>query len=126
VMRSLVCLAFCLVLFLLCLTAEASHHSSTCCLKTSKGRIQKNKVLSYTVQKAGVCPINAIVLLTVRRKIRCFEPDSEWIKEIIKTVDQKKTTQQNSDPKALPSQNAKRQKKNNKGNRRRQKNQKKF
>uniref|UniRef100_A0A8C2GEV6 Chemokine interleukin-8-like domain-containing protein n=1 Tax=Cyprinus carpio TaxID=7962 RepID=A0A8C2GEV6_CYPCA len=109
VMRSLVCLAFCLVLFLLCLTAEASHHSSTCCLKTSKGRIQKNKVL-----------------LTVRRKIRCFEPDSEWIKEIIKTVDQKKTTQQNSDPKALPSQNAKRQKKNNKGNRRRQKNQKKF
>ncbi|XP_016097675.1 C-C motif chemokine 20-like [Sinocyclocheilus grahami] len=118
-MRSLVCLSFCLVLFLLCLTAEASHRSSTCCLKTSKDRIHKNRVVSYTVQKAGVCPINAIVLLTIKRKIRCFDPDSEWIKEI---MDQKKMT----DPKALPSQNAKRQKKNNKGKRRRQKNQKKF
>ncbi|XP_026057557.1 eotaxin-like [Carassius auratus] len=121
-MRSLVCLLFCLVLFLLCLTAEASHLSSTCCLRTSKDRIHKNRVLSYTVQRAGVCPINAIVLLTVGRKIRCFDPDSEWIKKIIRTVDQKKTT----DPKALPSQNAKRRNKNNKGKRRRQKNKNTF
>ncbi len=36
--------------------------------------------------------------------MKCFDSDSEWIKEIMRTVDQKK---QNSDPKALPSQNAK-------------------
>ncbi|XP_058621941.1 C-C motif chemokine 32b.3 [Onychostoma macrolepis] len=125
-MRSLVCLPFCLVLFLLCLTAEASHRSSTCCLRTSKDRIHKNRVLSYTVQRAGVCPINAIVLSTIHGKIRCFDPDSEWIKEIMRMVDQKEQTPQNSDPKALPSQNAKRQKKNNKGKRSRRKNENKF
>ncbi|XP_043082712.1 C-C motif chemokine 32b.3 [Puntigrus tetrazona] len=123
-MRSLVCFLFCMVLFLLCLTAEASQSTPNCCLKTSKGRIPKNRVLDYTVQKAGVCPINAIVLLTKREKMKCFDPDSEWIKEIIRTVEQKKLTQ-NSDPKASPSQNVKRQKKNNKGKKRRRKNQKK-
>ncbi len=59
-------------------------------------------------------------LLTIHGKMKCFDSDLEWIKEIMRTVDQKK---QNSDPKALPRQNAKRQKNNNKGKRRRQKNQ---
>uniref|UniRef100_A0A673HVU6 Chemokine interleukin-8-like domain-containing protein n=1 Tax=Sinocyclocheilus rhinocerous TaxID=307959 RepID=A0A673HVU6_9TELE len=79
--------------------AETSQRPSACCLQTSKNRISINRVLSYTVQKAGVCPINAIVLLTVGRKIRCFDPDSEWIKAIMRMVDQKKRTKQNSDPK---------------------------
>ncbi|XP_026093261.1 eotaxin-like [Carassius auratus] len=88
-MRSLVCLPFCLVMFLFCLIAETSQQPSTCCLQTSKKRIPMNRVLSYTVQEAGVCHISAIVLFTVRQKIRCIDPDSEWIKDLMRTVDQK-------------------------------------
>ncbi|XP_050953928.1 C-C motif chemokine 32b.3 [Labeo rohita] len=115
-MRSLDCLPFCLVLFLFCLTAETSQLSSHCCLTTGKEKLPARRVIDYTVQKAGVCPINAIVFLTVRRKIKCADSNSDWVKDVMKKVDQKK---------ALSSQNAKRQKKNNKGKRRRQKNQKK-
>uniref|UniRef100_A0A8C2G704 Chemokine interleukin-8-like domain-containing protein n=3 Tax=Cyprinus carpio TaxID=7962 RepID=A0A8C2G704_CYPCA len=112
IMNSLACLPFCLVLFLFCLIAETSQRPSACCLKTSEDRISIKRVLGYTVQEAGVCPINAIVLLTVGRKIRCFDPDLEWIKDIMRMVDQngQKRPKQNSDSRALLSQNAKRQK----------------
>ncbi|XP_077100189.1 C-C motif chemokine 32b.3 [Siphateles boraxobius] len=117
-MRSLVCLPFCLVLFLLCRTAETSQRSLNCCLKTGNNRISKDRVVDYSVQKAGVCPINAIVLWTKKSKAKCCDPDSEWIKEIMRMVDQKKMSKQNSDPKASPpSQNGRRKK----GNGRKQK-----
>lgn len=41
--------------------AETSQRPSACCLKTSEDRISIKRVLGYTVQEAGVCPINAIV-----------------------------------------------------------------
>uniref|UniRef100_A0A671N4S5 Chemokine interleukin-8-like domain-containing protein n=1 Tax=Sinocyclocheilus anshuiensis TaxID=1608454 RepID=A0A671N4S5_9TELE len=86
--------------------AETNQRPSACCLQTSKNRIPINRVLSYTVQKAGVFIVvcykcqDVVILLTVGRKIRCFDPDSEWIKDIMRMVDQKTRTKQNSDPKA--------------------------
>ncbi|XP_051538130.1 C-C motif chemokine 20-like [Myxocyprinus asiaticus] len=105
-MKPIVCLPVCLVLFLFCITAVTSKPSSNCCLKTSNKRIHKNKVVDYTIQRAGLCPINAIVLLTEKRKARCSDPDSAWIKNIMAMVDQRKMQpNQNSDPKDLQSQN---------------------
>ncbi|XP_073686455.1 C-C motif chemokine 32b.3 [Garra rufa] len=115
-MRSLACLPFCLGLFLFCLIAETSQLSSHCCLTTGKETISANRVMDYTIQKAGVCPINAIVLLTVRRKIKCVDADADWIKGVMRKVDQKK---------AMQSQNGKRQNKHRRGKGRKQKNQKK-
>ncbi|KAL1248502.1 hypothetical protein QQF64_021820 [Cirrhinus molitorella] len=89
-MRFLFCLPFCLVLFLFCLIAETSQHRSTCCLQARKNRTPLNRVLCYTVQKAGVCPISAIVLLTKGGKAKCVDPDSDWIKDV---MDQKKILQ---------------------------------
>jgi len=36
---------------------------------------------------------------------KCCNPDSKWTKDIMEVVDQKKMSQQNSDPKVSPSQN---------------------
>ncbi|XP_056105149.1 C-C motif chemokine 32b.3 isoform X2 [Rhinichthys klamathensis goyatoka] len=104
-MRSLVYLPVCLVLFLLCRTAETSQRSLNCFLKTSNCRINKDRVVDYRVQNAGVCAINAIVLWIKKGKAKCCDPDSEWTKDIMKMVDQKKMSKQNSDPKASPRQN---------------------
>ncbi|XP_067291572.1 C-C motif chemokine 32b.3 [Pseudorasbora parva] len=116
-MRSLVCLPICLVLFLLCLTAETRLPSPNCCLKTNNCRIPEHKVVGYRVQKAGVCQINAIILWTKRGKGMCCDPDSEWTKNITRMVDLKKLPKQNSDPKASPSQ----KRKNRKGHKQKKK-----
>ncbi|KAK9953171.1 hypothetical protein ABG768_017189 [Culter alburnus] len=112
-MRSLVCLPFCLVLILLCRTSETSQRSLNCCLKTGNERIPVNRVVDYAVQTAGLCPINAIVLWTTKGKAKCYEPGSEWIKCVMSKVDQKKMSKETSDPTASPSQN--RKQKNGKG-----------
>ncbi|XP_039540907.1 C-C motif chemokine 32b.3 [Pimephales promelas] len=102
-MRSLVYLPFCLVLFLLCRTAETSQRSSNCCLKTFNCRINKDRVVDYRVQNAGVCAVSAIVLRIKQSKTKCCNPDSKWTKDIMEVVDQKKMSKQNSDPKVSPS-----------------------
>nr|AXF84136.1 chemokine ligand 32b [Ctenopharyngodon idella] len=107
-MRSLVCLPFCLVLFLLCCTSEASQRSLNCCLKTGNEKINFNRVVDYADQKAGLCPIDAVVLWTTKGKAKCYEPGSEWIKCIKSKVDQKKMSKQTSDPTASLSQKGKR------------------
>ncbi|XP_048030785.1 C-C motif chemokine 32b.3 [Megalobrama amblycephala] len=112
-MRSLVCLPFCLVLFLFCHTSETSQRSLNCCLKTGTDKIPDNRVVDYADQKAGLCPINAVVLWTTRGKAKCYEPGSEWIECIKSKVDQKKMSKQTSDPTAVLSQNKKQ--KNGKG-----------
>ncbi|KAK7123568.1 hypothetical protein R3I93_021865 [Phoxinus phoxinus] len=81
---------------------ETSQRSLNCCLKTGSNRVSKNRVVDYRVQTAGVCPINAIVLWIKKGKAKCYEPDSEWIKEIMRMVDQKRMSS--------PSQNGRKRK----------------
>ncbi|XP_051542536.1 C-C motif chemokine 20-like [Myxocyprinus asiaticus] len=114
-MKPIVCLPFCMALFLFCFTTVTSKPSSNCCLKTSNKRIPKNKVVDYTIQRAGLCHINAIVLLTEKRKARCYDPNSAWIKKVTAMVNRRKMQpNQNSDPKGLQRQKNRntRQKKN--------------
>ncbi|XP_067234853.1 C-C motif chemokine 8-like [Chanodichthys erythropterus] len=89
-MRALLCLLFCLVLFLLCRTRETWQRSLNCCLKTGTDKIPVNRVVDYAVQTAGLCPIDAIILLTTRGKVKCYDPGSKRIKYIMRKVDQKK------------------------------------
>ncbi|XP_056307077.1 C-C motif chemokine 32b.3 [Danio aesculapii] len=110
-MSSTISFPFCLALFLLCFNAATSLRLN-CCLSTSKINIPMKKVVDYTVQKAGICPIDAIILSTVKGKRICCDPNTEWIKKAMRKVDQKKLRQQNSDLKALPNPNGNRKKKN--------------
>ncbi|XP_065115103.1 C-C motif chemokine 32b.3 [Paramisgurnus dabryanus] len=119
-MKPTICLPFCVTLILICLNAVTSQHSSSCCLKTNNNKIHMRRVKDYRIQKAGICPIDAIVLMTVKGKEKCFDPKSDWAKNVMKTVDERKTrTTQN--PKASPDQ---RQKKNGRKGRKQRKNKK--
>ncbi|XP_051971341.1 C-C motif chemokine 4-like [Xyrauchen texanus] len=91
-MKPIVCLPFCVALFLLCITTVTSKPSSNCCLKTSNKKIHKTKVLDYTIQRAGLCHISAIVLFTEKRKERCYDLDydPDWIRKVKAFVNRRK------------------------------------
>ncbi|KAG7487438.1 hypothetical protein MATL_G00023320 [Megalops atlanticus] len=64
--------------------------SSTCCLKVSETRLSRDRIKDYTVQRAGVCPVNAIVFRTKIGKQVCSDPAKDWVKRAMKTVDTRK------------------------------------
>ncbi|NP_001373525.1 C-C motif chemokine 32b.3 precursor [Danio rerio] len=103
-MSSTIGFPFCLVLVLLCYNAATSVRLN-CCLRTSKSSIPIKRVVDYRVQQPGICPIEAVILVTVKGKRICCDPNTEWIKKTMRKVDQKKLRKQNSDLKASPNPN---------------------
>ncbi|XP_072514535.1 C-C motif chemokine 32b.3 [Salminus brasiliensis] len=79
-----ICIASCLC------CGTAASWPAHCCLKTHNTRIHVKRFARYTVQTAGLCPINAIVFLTVKGKTLCYNPDLDWVKDAMKKVDQRK------------------------------------
>ncbi|KAI1891362.1 hypothetical protein AGOR_G00143030 [Albula goreensis] len=69
------------VLLFLCavtqdLRVSASSMSiSNCCLKVSKTRPHTENIIRYTVQKVGLCPVDAIVFSTRRGMKVCANPE---------------------------------------------------
>ncbi|XP_036411196.1 eotaxin-like [Megalops cyprinoides] len=63
---------------------------STCCLRVSETRLRLDRIRDYTVQNAGICPVDAIVFRTKRGKRVCSDPERDWVKRAMKTVDTKK------------------------------------
>ncbi|XP_056594762.1 C-C motif chemokine 32b.3 [Triplophysa dalaica] len=123
-MKPIVCLPFFAVVLLICLSEVTSKRSTNCCLKTSNNKVHIHRVKDYRIQTAGTCPIDAFVLLTIKDREICCDPDSDWIKKVKTFVDQRKSiAKPNSDSTAEP--NARGGKKKKKGGKRhRQKKQK--
>ncbi|XP_035527017.1 eotaxin-like [Morone saxatilis] len=81
---------------LLCFTTwmsmvHATHGPvSDCCIGWSNTRVQLDRIVNYTVQSEGVCPITAIKFHTKLGKTLCSDPSSPWAKRAIKKVDGEK------------------------------------
>ncbi|XP_047444582.1 C-C motif chemokine 20-like [Mugil cephalus] len=67
--------------------------TSDCCLQWSRTKLHPKQIRNYTIQSEGVCPIKAVVFLTVREKIVCSNPETTWVKNAILKVDRKKKVQ---------------------------------
>ncbi|XP_036413833.1 uncharacterized protein LOC118798561 [Colossoma macropomum] len=57
-----------------------------CCLKISNARIPAKRFAYYTVYSAGLCPINAVAFWTRKGRKLCYDPDLDWVKNVMKTV----------------------------------------
>ncbi|KAG7487441.1 hypothetical protein MATL_G00023350 [Megalops atlanticus] len=80
-------------IFICTITAcvSASHvFPVECCLRVSEIRLPPDRIKDYTVQKAGVCPVNAIVFLTRTGKLICSDPEKDWVKRAVRRVDRER------------------------------------
>ncbi|XP_047444581.1 integumentary mucin C.1-like [Mugil cephalus] len=68
-------------------TTFAHGRVSDCCLQWSRTKLHPKQIKDYTIQSEGVCPIKAVVFLTVRGKIVCSNPEISWVKDAILKVD---------------------------------------
>ncbi|XP_032386957.1 C-C motif chemokine 8 isoform X2 [Etheostoma spectabile] len=81
---------------LLCFTTWMSMvHASigpmaSCCYWRSKTRVPLERIVDYTNQSEGLCPITAVVFLTKRGRRICSDPNSDWAGKAIRKVDKEK------------------------------------
>ncbi|XP_045919176.1 monocyte chemotactic protein 1B-like isoform X2 [Micropterus dolomieu] len=81
---------------LLCFTTWMSVVHAThgpvplCCMQWSNTRIPLKRIVGYTIQSEGVCPIAAVMFQTKLGKRICSDPNSVWAKEAILKVDEEK------------------------------------
>ncbi|KAL7835314.1 hypothetical protein SRHO_G00276610 [Serrasalmus rhombeus] len=57
-----------------------------CCLKLSNRRMPARRFAYYTVYSAGLCPINAVAFWTHKDRKLCYDPDLDWVKNVMKTI----------------------------------------
>ncbi|KAG5268712.1 hypothetical protein AALO_G00215590 [Alosa alosa] len=80
----------CLISICLILPAVSSP-ATNCCLALSSVRLKPSNVKTYHIQQqGGICPINAVVLVTKKSKRICADPDSQWVKDAMRIVNEKK------------------------------------
>ncbi|XP_074507041.1 uncharacterized protein LOC141777021 [Sebastes fasciatus] len=82
---------------LLCFTTRMSvGHApvvpvASCCIQLSELKgLPLDRILDYTIQSDGVCPIKAVVFLTKRGNRICSNPNSDRVKKAILKVDEEK------------------------------------
>ncbi|KAJ8394983.1 hypothetical protein AAFF_G00039340 [Aldrovandia affinis] len=64
--------------------------SSNCCLKVSETRLHLKNIVRHIEQKAGLCPVDAIVFLTKKGKKVCADPDRDWVKKAVGKLEERK------------------------------------
>ncbi|XP_031137043.1 C-C motif chemokine 4-like isoform X1 [Sander lucioperca] len=83
---------------LLCFTTWMSMAHATsgpvasCCLQWSNtlSRVPLERIVDYTNQSEGLCPITAVVFQTKRGRRICSDPNSNWAEKAIRKVDKEK------------------------------------
>nr|XP_057925195.1 eotaxin-like [Doryrhamphus excisus] len=82
-----------LSLILLCLTAWMTSVLSTwkpgtnCCPGLSNTVVRLDKIVNYTIQSLGVCPIKAVLFYTRRGNHICADPKRCWTQKAMLKVD---------------------------------------
>uniref|UniRef100_A0A3P8THG0 Chemokine interleukin-8-like domain-containing protein n=1 Tax=Amphiprion percula TaxID=161767 RepID=A0A3P8THG0_AMPPE len=78
---------------LLCFTTWETFANATqgstknCCLGWSDTRVPISRIVNYTIQLEGICPMRAVLLHTVLGKTLCWDPESRQAKKAIEKVD---------------------------------------
>uniref|UniRef100_A0A4W6EN98 C-C motif chemokine n=1 Tax=Lates calcarifer TaxID=8187 RepID=A0A4W6EN98_LATCA len=62
---------------------------SSCCLRWSTTMIQLDRIMNYTIQSEGICPIKAVVFQTQSGNRLCSDPNNRWAKRAMKKVNEK-------------------------------------
>ncbi|XP_066566504.1 monocyte chemotactic protein 1B [Amia ocellicauda] len=68
---------------------------ASCCLVVSDTKLKLDRIVNYTLQKKGVCPVDAVVFHTIRGKKVCSDPEKDWVKNAIEKVDQREVGSKN-------------------------------
>ncbi|XP_044074271.1 eotaxin-like [Siniperca chuatsi] len=68
---------------------------SSCCMQWSNTRVPVERIMDYTIQSEGVCPITAIIFQTKFGKRLCSDPNNKWAKKAILKVDVEKALLEN-------------------------------
>nr|XP_020508547.1 uncharacterized protein LOC109998144 isoform X1 [Labrus bergylta] len=55
-----------------------------CCFRTSLSQIPVSRIKHVLVQKPPQCPIHAIIIVTKEGREICMDPESVWIKKLLK------------------------------------------
>uniref|UniRef100_A0A4W6ESN3 C-C motif chemokine n=1 Tax=Lates calcarifer TaxID=8187 RepID=A0A4W6ESN3_LATCA len=89
-MRSSLGLA-CLLCFITWMSLVQATHGpvSSCCLRWSTTMIQLDRIMNYTIQSEGICPIKAVVFQTQSGNRLCSDPNNRWAKRAMKKVNEK-------------------------------------
>ncbi|KAJ8375901.1 hypothetical protein SKAU_G00064810 [Synaphobranchus kaupii] len=91
-MKTLKNALLCLAVLQLCPSSSYSSGGplTSCCLKTSETKVARAKIKDYYEQKMGMCPVEAVVFVTMKEKRLCSDPTSQWVKRTMDYVNGKK------------------------------------
>uniref|UniRef100_A0A8C9QNQ5 Lymphotactin n=1 Tax=Spermophilus dauricus TaxID=99837 RepID=A0A8C9QNQ5_SPEDA len=77
------------------------------CVSLSTQRLPINRIRTYTIKEGSV---RAVIFITKRGLKVCANPEAEWVKSAVKSVDSRSTTKRNklqsSTPRAQPTNTA--------------------
>ncbi|KAJ8274382.1 hypothetical protein COCON_G00090070 [Conger conger] len=76
---------------------EASSPVVSCCLKTENKKIPVIRVDRYSMQKKGLCPVDAVIFTSVKGITICSNPSDRWAKRAMAIVDSRRQTKVTTD-----------------------------
>uniref|UniRef100_A0A8C9UV33 Lymphotactin n=1 Tax=Spermophilus dauricus TaxID=99837 RepID=A0A8C9UV33_SPEDA len=71
------------------------------CVSLSTQRLPINRIRTYTIKEGSV---RAVIFITKRGLKVCANPEAEWVKSAVKSVDSRSTTKRNKSRAAPPAQ----------------------
>ncbi|XP_041658754.1 eotaxin-like [Cheilinus undulatus] len=77
---------FCLITWISLVNAVPGPVTN-CCEVWSTTKIPVKRVMNYTIQSGGICPIRAVLFQTKKGTTLCSDPDSGWAKRAMQKVD---------------------------------------
>ncbi|XP_068945563.1 C-C motif chemokine 24 [Petaurus breviceps papuanus] len=82
--------------------AGAAVVPSFCCNKYLPKAVSPNMLDSYHVTNRSVCSMPGVIFITKRGRPICGDPTKQWVKDLMKKIDAKKTNVSvSAGPKAL-------------------------
>ncbi|XP_036410785.1 C-C motif chemokine 2-like [Megalops cyprinoides] len=92
-MKTLIAVFLCLAALLLFTgLGQATGPVASCCLKTTKTRVNVTLLSRYYMQKSGMCPVEAVVFTTMKGITICSSPTSLWAKKAMAHLNAKGRT----------------------------------
>ncbi|XP_051778033.1 C-C motif chemokine 5-like [Erpetoichthys calabaricus] len=98
IMKMLLFVSLCISALIVSSTAFAGS-SKPCCMKFSSGILSKKLIARYYNESNPLCPLHAVVFVTLKNRTFCFDPKQGWVQNIIKHLNEKEKlhiTTQNS------------------------------
>uniref|UniRef100_A0A8C7ZZR7 Chemokine interleukin-8-like domain-containing protein n=1 Tax=Oryzias sinensis TaxID=183150 RepID=A0A8C7ZZR7_9TELE len=80
----------CVIAWMNSIQAVHGHVHDCKCVRPNNTQIRKTNLVSYTIQEESICNVRVVIFTTVKGKILCSDPNSDWTKTGMRTLDAKK------------------------------------